>query len=536
MTHWIGMADQESLKHGYHTQFSETIKTWALLRQSKTDDQLNSFTTLVKAFIQWANTNQLVELVTLLSDTLQRLPAAASAFDNKVIGDIDAQLNKLIVASKQPNNTYLVTHSPEQALQTSRSNTKIAIIDDSELARLSTKAMLDRFNFDVEVYDSVHTFKAAENAMTSTHVVLLDVVMPDITEEQLFSFAVELRQNNVQVILVSGSDSVNLRLKAVRAGIGGYVTKPFDINLLVSNIRWICNLDVNRPFHVVLLDDQESIGHYLRSYAESMDINLTFFTASEKLIEALDTGIPDLFLLDVNVPNISGIEVCRILRQQKRFDYVPIVFLSSDDSLDTKLDALSAGADDVIIKDNAPDIIFKQVEKRIVRGQRIRAMAVKDSLTGLLNHGQMMDAAGSALRLARRNNSSITVAMLDIDNFKSVNDTHGHIIGDNVIVGLAQLLKTSTRETDIVGRYGGEEFIIIFHSEDLSTIESKLQEMLQTFNQLKFNDGDNMFSCSFSCGVATARPNETVKDVINRADQVMYDVKRTGKNAVKISS
>ncbi|MFC3093402.1 response regulator [Alteromonas sediminis] len=532
---WKGMAEQDSIKHEYQSQFTDVIKTWAMLRQNKADDQFTQFRNLIDAFRQWASQTQLDDLIALLDTITTVLPSSPSLMDNGLIGDVDTLLNKLIVASKQPSNPFLVKVQPSPEVLPARAVTRIAIIDDSELARISTKAMLDRFNFDVDVYDSVHKFRASEQAMANTELVLLDVVMPDITEEQLFDFAEELRQKNIKVILVSGSDSVNLRLKAVRAGIGGYVTKPFDINLLVSNIRWICNLDVTKPFHVMLLDNDQAFGDQLRSYATSMDIKITLFNSSESLINALDNGVPDLFLLEVDVPEISGIEVCKILRQQKRFDYVPIVFLSGDDRLETKVDALSAGADDLVIKHNPPDIIFRQMEKRIVRGQRIRSMAVKDSLTGLLNHGQMMDAASSALKLARRNNSSITVAMLDIDNFKNVNDTHGHMVGDNVIVGLAQLLKTSIRDTDVVGRYGGEEFIVVFHSEDLATIQGKLQEILQTFTQLRFNDGDHTFGCSFSCGLATATPNETVKDVINRADQVMYEVKREGKNAVKVA-
>jgi PleD family two-component response regulator len=384
------MAANNSLQQTYRDYFSAIVKQWGGLRQSRDKEELKAFQSALSQWLEWATHSRLQTLENLLSDMLAHVQNK-SEFDNAFIGHIDGELNRIISATKAPQNQYLIQAEQRRNTLKALSQLNVAIIDDSEIARISTKAMLDRFNFDVTAFESIYAFEGNEKALTETNVILLDVVMPNVTEELLFGFARKMRERGINIILVSGIDEFDIRLKAVRADIGGYVTKPFDINSLVSNIRWMCDLDVERPFQVLLLDDQKTVGQYLGKYAKQNDIDLKFYSNTTDFFKDLDIGIPDMFLLDVNMPDASGMEVCKILRQQQRFEYVPIVFLSADDRLETKLDALSAGGDDVIIKDNPPEIIFKQIERRIVRGQQIRTMAVKDSLTGLLNHGQAMD-------------------------------------------------------------------------------------------------------------------------------------------------
>ena len=525
------MSSVTSLVQEFKKHFSLVIMRWGLVRQNINPNEFASFIDCIETWLDWAAAEKLPLLETTLNDILKNIDPETKMEESQ-IAHIDLQLGKLIAATNKPENPFLVkteARIPEKG----SSSPNIAIIDDSEIARITTKAMLDRFNFDVFVYESIFEFEADQEALENIDIVLLDVIMPDVTEEILFDFAKRLRELDIHIILVSGVDSTDIRLQAVRSDIGGYVTKPFDINVLVSNIRWLCDLDVKRPFNVLLLDDQPMVGKFLGGYAEKNDIKLTYFSNSDDFFEGLEAGLPDMFLLDVRMPDVSGMEVCKILRQQQRYEYVPIVFLSADNSLETKLEALRAGADDIIIKDNPPDIIFKQIERRIIRGQQIRTLSIKDSLTGLLNHGQMMAAANSAFKMARRNNSNIAIAMVDIDNFKQVNDDRGHMVGDNVIIGLAQLLKTSVRETDVVGRYGGEEFMIVFHSDNIESIEEKLNEMCFTFSKLKFKDNAENFGCTFSCGVASSENSEELKEIIQKADQMMYEVKNSGKNGVK---
>jgi diguanylate cyclase (GGDEF)-like protein len=533
------MSANPTLRSEYKKHFSLVIMRWGMVRQNINPNEFQALIECVQTWANWAKEEQLGLLQNTLQEVLSHIPNGKKMEDQQ-IADVDALLSKLVAAINKADNPFLVKNSnissDNNAIDKERSALNIGIIDDSEIARATTKAMLDRFNFNVFVFESIFEFEENSDALEHIDIILLDVIMPNITEEMLFEFAKRIRQKDIHIILVSGVDSPEIRLQAVRCDIGGYVTKPFDINVLVSNIRWLCKLDVDRPFHVMLLDDQPLVGKFLGNYANKNEVELQYFSNSKAFFEQLDMNVPDMFLLDIRMPEISGIEVCKILRQQQRYEYVPIVFLSADNSLETKLEALKAGADDVIIKDNPPDIIFKQIERRIVRGQQIRSLSIKDSLTGLLNHGQMMAAANSAYKLALRNEGQIVVAMIDIDNFKQVNDNRGHMVGDNVLVGLAQLLKTSVRETDTVGRYGGEEFMLVFHSDNIEKIENKLNEICFTFSNLKFKDNQEQFSCTFSCGIASSKGCTELKEIIQKADQLMYEVKKNGKNGVKVES
>jgi diguanylate cyclase (GGDEF)-like protein len=246
----------------------------------------------------------------------------------------------------------------------------------------------------------------------------------------------------------------------------------------------------------------------------------------------LESFHPDVFLLDMHMPNISGLEVARILRQQAKYDYVPIIFLTADEDINTKLGVLECGADDVIPKNTPPNIIVQQIDSRIQRGQEIRYLASRDSLTGVLNHGQIMDAATHALRLASRQQKPTVVVMIDLDHFKGVNDKYGHISGDKVLISLGQLLLQSVRDTDYVGRYGGEEFMVVFSDTDPSIIESKMNSILTAFLQINYTVAEKSFHCSFSAGLASSSNHEKLSELIASADAALYKAKAAGRSKI----
>ena len=122
--------------------------------------------------------------------------------------------------------------------------------------------------------------------------------------------------------------------------------------------------------------------------------------------------------------------------------------------------------------------------------------------------------------------------MIDVDFFKKVNDTHGHASGDKVLVSLGQLLIQSVRSTDYVGRYGGEEFMLVFVDSDLAVIEKKVNAIRESFNHIAFKFDETPFSCSFSAGIASSKDNKSLNDLTCAADQALYKAKEQGRNRV----
>jgi diguanylate cyclase (GGDEF)-like protein len=193
---------------------------------------------------------------------------------------------------------------------------------------------------------------------------------------------------------------------------------------------------------------------------------------------------------------------------------------------------LECGADDVIPKNTSPNLIVQQVDSRIQRGQEIRYLASRDSLTGVLNHGQIMDAAAHALRMASRQQNPTVVVMIDLDYFKKVNDKHGHGGGDKVLISLGQLLLQSVRDTDYVGRYGGEEFMVVFSDTDVNVIENKMNNILTAFLQINYTVAEQSFNCSFSAGLASSLHHDKLSELISSADGALYKAKEAGRSKV----
>jgi diguanylate cyclase (GGDEF)-like protein len=331
---------------------------------------------------------------------------------------------------------------------------------------------------------------------------------------------------------LSSSSTFKNRLSAVRSNVNEYLLKPVNITTLVSKIRKNFKIDLVRPYRILLLDDQALVGSFYKTLLEDEHVEVLAISQADSIMTELESFHPDVFLLDMHMPNISGLEVARLLRQQAKYDYVPIIFLTFDDDIKTKLEVLQCGADDVIPKNTPPNLIVQQVDSRIQRGQEIRYLASRDSLTGVLNHGQIMDAASHALRLASRQQKPTVVVMIDLDNFKGVNDIYGHLSGDKVLISLGQLLIQSVRDTDYVGRYGGEEFMVVFSDAEPSVIEAKMNNILTAFLHINYTVAEQSFHCSFSAGMASSTQHEKLSELIASADAALYKAKNAGRRQV----
>jgi len=409
--------------------------------------------------------------------------------DEQLVTDIDSLMNQIIGFAQSPNDPMLVAtpNSPDMlAYQQVEQLTLeveqdvlnetledmgivlehdiiIAIIDDDRAVSYSMQKLLESFNFRVQVFNSIGEFIDRDKdqyAHLTPHLILLDIVMPDVTDQEVFAFAETMRNQTIKVICLS--------------------VKAF------SNVA-------------------------------------TFF-------KVLENFTPDIFLLDLSMPDISGLEVAKVLRQQSKYDFIPIVFLTADESESTKIEILNAGADDVILKGTPVRMVFQHITTRTIRGQHIRYLTSRDSLTGVLNHGQIMDACATAFTLFNRNLSNFVVVLIDLDNFKSVNDEFGHPIGDKVLFGIGQLLHRSLRQSDLVGRYGGEEFVLLLHDTDSRAVEDKIESIRVAFSALEFKSETKKFNVTFSAGIADAKHYQNITQLICAADNALYQAKRSGRN------
>jgi diguanylate cyclase (GGDEF)-like protein len=542
----------------FKAKLSVLVKLWGRARTAPNAEILKEFRFEVHSLRGSSGTLGFITLSQLLGDIeskIHTLSEVASGQEKNtqsadVINSIDNCMNKIIKATEQtPNPLLLVSQDseifkdtklisvPKQDDDEIRSQSyrdiSIALVDADQASSSKTSQLLIDFGFEVSTYTSLTELQQEKPASLKLLLIDLDTVTGDHSET--FRVIESVSKNKIDVFILSSKNSFETRLHAIRAGAKDFLLKPLNITKLVSKIRKNFKIDLTRPYRILLLDDQASVGKFYKTLLETEGVQVLVINEAHKILKALDSFHPDVFLLDMHMPDISGIEVAKLLRQQTKYDYVPIVFLSADNDVETKLAVLECGADDIISKDTPPSIIAQQIDSRIQRGQEIRYIASRDSLTGVLNHGQIMDAAAHDIRLSKRQEKPTIIAMIDLDNFKTVNDQYGHLGGDKVLIALGQLLLQSVRDTDYVGRYGGEEFMIVFNSANLAVIETKMNAILEAFHHITYEVDDKSFNCSFSAGIASSDNHDKLSEIISAADLALYDAKKAGKNQVCIS-
>jgi diguanylate cyclase (GGDEF)-like protein len=286
---------------------------------------------------------------------------------------------------------------------------------------------------------------------------------------------------------------------------------------------------------VLLVDDIASniqtLAHLLKD-----EYDLKVATSGSRALElATQQPLPDLILLDIEMPDMSGYEVLRQLKVRSDTAAIPIIFVSVKDMVEDEEYGLSLGAVDYIIKPIRPSIAKARVKTQIMLKQQhdlLLAMATRDQLTGLSNRHFMSDALKRKVSHAKRHDEALCIIMADIDHFKKINDTYGHLVGDEVLRAVAKVLQESAREEDIAARFGGEEFVLVLDNckaADAALKAEKLRAQIEALHP----EG---ISVTSSFGVAAF--DEKVKnyeELLNRADSALYQAKDEGRNRVVIS-
>jgi diguanylate cyclase (GGDEF)-like protein len=254
---------------------------------------------------------------------------------------------------------------------------------------------------------------------------------------------------------------------------------------------------------------------------------------------------PDLILLDVMLPDIDGYEISRRIKGDPLMPFTPIILVTARDSTQDKVAGLDAGADDYLTK----PINFPELEARVRSMLRIKRLqdeledknrelerlSVSDGLTSLFNHRHIHDLLHDEFERASRNNTPISLAMIDFDHFKLVNDNYGHLAGDRVLMQVADLLRATTREVDRLGRFGGEEFMVILPATAIEESVVFLERLRREVARHDFQVGrSEPIHMTVSAGVASyPHPFVSSKDSLLRlADEALYAAKAAGRNCV----
>ena len=248
---------------------------------------------------------------------------------------------------------------------------------------------------------------------------------------------------------------------------------------------------------------------------------------------------PGLVISDWMMPHMDGLELCRKIRQMERTGYIYFIILTAKGRKEDVIKGLKAGADDFLIKpfDREELKCRTRIGKRIIElEQRILKLATTDSLTGVLNRRAFFERMEQEINRSFRENTSLSLILTDIDYFKKVNDRYGHQVGDVVLQRLTEQVLNSSRPYDIVGRYGGEEFVICLPGAGISQSMSVAERMCSKVEEMKIMlpDGSQSIQLTASFGATSLLmgSKEKADSLVKRADNALYKAKNEGRNRV----
>lgn len=413
-----------------------------------------------------------------------------------------------------------------------RSEKLIYICDDEPLHLSLLSSQLLCFGYQTLSFDSLAELRAAVQREHPA-VLIMDIVQPDGPDAGTEAIG-QLRAEGAifPVVFVSSRVDFEARLNAIRAGGEAYFARPVNAMDLVTVLDRLIAQPRAEPFRVLVVDDEPEMSELHSMILQQAGMITQSVNHADTVLEQVAAFRPDLVLMDMYMPKCSGREVSKLIRQIPDFVSMPIVFLSRETDKVKQFSAMSIGADGFLTKPIDPSELVMSVSLRAERMRTLRSMMVRDSLTGLFNHTTTTHLLENAVSAARRQPSEIAFAMLDLDKFKSVNDTYGHPVGDQVLLALARVLKQRLRKSDLVGRYGGEEFAVIMHDLNAEQAHSLMDELRQYFSQVVITAGAVQFSCTFSCGIANFPLLGDVDALREAADTAMYEAKHAGRNRV----
>jgi diguanylate cyclase (GGDEF)-like protein len=238
------------------------------------------------------------------------------------------------------------------------------------------------------------------------------------------------------------------------------------------------------------------------------------------------------------LPGVNGWDAIRIVRSIPEWRDLPIVFLTGRTDLESRVAAFDAGADDYLAKPLVPEELLARVRVRLDRRRLLREMTERDSLTHCLSRRTLLHAFASRLSEARRHDQVLSAALIDVDRFKRVNDTYGHLVGDHVLMALGRLLNERFRLEDLRGRWGGDEFVIVFPNSGAATAAGVLSRVIDEFARLPFRgERGERFFVTFSAGIGRfPSDGASVDALVRAADRRLYAAKRGGRGQVVVDA
>lgn len=344
----------------------------------------------------------------------------------------------------------------------------------------------------------------------------------------------------VPVIVLAVQGDFTHRLEVARLGGRAFLQKPVPPAQILEAVMDILRRSQPTVAKVMVVDDDPQMLAILRTLLEPWGIRAITLEDPRLFWKTLELVTPDLLVLDLEMPYLSGIELCQVVRSDLHWSGLPVLFLTAHTDREAVHRVFAAGADDYVSKPVVGPELVTRILNRLERSQLLRKQAETDALTGVANRRRSTQDLNQFLRLADTNHQPLCFAILDLDCFKQVNDQYGHATGDAVLRRLGELLMKAFRSEDVVARWGGEEFVVGMYGLTKREGVERLADFLERWRTEEFTSSNGTrFRVTFSAGVAeypsdllVFQDEGALHVLYQAADAALYQAKKAGRDRI----
>jgi len=449
---------------------------------------------------------------------------------------------------------------------------RILVVDDIAANVKLLQAKLSAEYYDVLTAENGRTaIEVAENQ--APDIILLDVMMPGMDG---FETCTELKDNpktaHIPVVMVTALSDVADRVRGLESGADDFLSKPVNDVALFARVRSLVRLKMmmdelrvrqetsgqlgatatefehaDAPARVLVVEKSRFTTQRLSEYLSAAEHDVVCAGTGERALELARDQAFDLVVVGIDLDGEDGLRLCSQFRSQEETRHLPLLLLLEDMDLPRLAKGLDLGVTDYLVKPLDRGELLARVRTQVRRRRyhdRLReriqtsmSMAFTDSLTGLYNRRYLMTHLDRKLMGIAETGKPVSALMFDVDHFKAVNDTHGHGVGDDLLIKLAQVARDNLRSVDLVARLGGEEFVVVMPEADAATAVQVAERLCAhvAASAIELPDGTPL-GVTISIGVATSHSaDEMADDLLARADTALYAAKNAGRNRVRLA-
>lgn len=525
---------QEMYLASLSDKHSEITTSWILAEQQNWQKEATeALRTILSRLANSAASYGLTDISATANKTEHYLRQVPLAQDN--LADLHHALQSLcsllmIYARDEANFQPIV---PDTWGQMVAINNQILLLDHENPTTTELIQQLEDNGYMVQAFSNVVDLATAIDTLHPS-VILFDILSTTdyVTEFEQLAQLLSRYQAKVPTIFFSAYDDFAIRLHAIRAGAQAYLAKPITTPKLLNYLDSLLTFDNHPSYRVLLITDDVDIANLHQVIFKQTRIEALFIHSQEEILVALVEFKPEVILIDLCLPLCQGISLATLLRQEPAYLSIPIIFLATDEKEIRQVNELRIGGEDYLVKPVAVDYLVQLIKTRARYFRQLNQFIGHDGLTGFLNYTAFSQRLTATIANAERLGSSIAVAIIDIDNFKGVNQQYGYWTGNRILRQVAKAVRQRLRRGDLLGRYMTDKFIIALPGADLASAQQVLKDLVEELSKTPYTVNGIEFYVTFGVGI-TYYPGHSPLlrdsyDIVEIATQALRSAKRKG--------